>query len=323
VGLSSFAASNNVLAIFWAFPYGMMAVCRMLFSISVGERDRRSLIDTLYICLTKGNLLMCVVVAFLVTCATPLTMMFYHDPSDPVFHMTVMGFRLLPLCMFPAVMSLSFTCYAQTIERRKLAVILPIIDGVVGVVSCSFILIPLFKMNGLYIANILNGLICCLIVVIVAWIVLKRFPRSLEYLMVIPKDFSPGPEDRLDITVRGMDQVVSISQQIIDFCKSRGINNRRAYFAGLCMEEMAGNVVTHGFTKDKKQHSVDIRVVHSGDDVILRIRDNCMEFNPTERAEINDDTTDGKNIGIRMVYKIADEVTYQKLLGLNVLTITL
>ena len=323
VGLSSFAASNNVLAIFWAFPFGMVAVCRMLFSISVGERDRRSLVDTLHICLTRGTLLMCVVVAFLISFATPLTEMFYHDPSDPVFHMTVMGFRLLPLCMFPAIMSLSFCCYAQTIEKKKLAVILAIIEGVGGVAVCSIILIPLMKMNGLYIANILNGIICCTVVVIAARIGLKRFPKNLEDLMVIPNGFDALPGDRIDITIHNMDDVMNISRQIVDFCKSRGVDKRRSNYAGLCMEEMAKNVVTHGFSKDKKKHSIDIRVVHNEDDVILRLRDNCKEFNPSERVRINTINDEGKNIGIKLVYNIATEVTYRNLLGLNVLTIKL
>lgn len=326
VGLSSFAASNNVLAIFWAFPFGMAAVCRILFSISIGEKDRRSLIDTLQICLTKGNLLMCAVVAFLVCFARPLTMMFYQDPSDPVFHMTVMGFRLLPLCMFPAMLSLNFCCYAQTIERRKLAIVLPIVDGMVGVVFCSIFLIPLMHMNGLYISNILNGFICFIIIFIAARIELKRYPKNLEDLMAIPDDFSPDASNRLDITVRDMAEVVSVSHKVIVFCRSHGIDKRISYFAGLSLEEMAGNVVTHGFSKDTKKHSVDIRVVrceNSTHDVILRLRDNCEQFNPTDRARVGEMSPDGKNIGIRMIYSIADEVTYQNLLGLNVLTIKL
>ncbi len=321
VGLSAFAASNNVLAVFWAFPFGMVAVCRMLFSIAVGEKDRRSLIDTLHICLTKGMLLMCVVVAFLVICARPLTMLFYQDPTDPVFDMTVMGFRLLPLCMFPAMVSLSFCCYAQTSGRKKLAIVLPVVDGMVGVVACSLVLIPLWKMNGLYISNILNGIICCIVIAVAAWIETKRLPKNLEDLMVIPEDFGAKEDERLDITVRDMEHVTSISQKIIDFSKERGIDKRRAYFAGLCLEEMAGNVVTHGFPEDHKSHSIDIRVIHSDDDVVLRIRDNCKEFDPTDREKDIIESEGSKNIGIKMVYKIAKEVTYQNLLGLNVLTL--
>ena len=86
------------------------------------------------------------------------------------------------------------------------------------------------------------------------------------------------------------------------------------------MEEMAGNIVTHGFEKDQKKHSVDIRVIHRGETVILRIRDNCAAFDPSERARAMEPDDVGKNVGIRLVYGIAESVSYQNLLGLNALT---
>lgn len=107
------------------------------------------------------------------------------------------------------------------------------------------------------------------------------------------------------------------------FCLRRGIDSRRAFFAALCMEEMAGNVVTHGFSKDKKQHSADIRVVHKEDEIILRIRDNCAAFNPSEYYRALQPDESGRNVGIRLVFAIAGEVKYQNLLGMNVLTIRL
>ena len=230
-------------------------------------------------------------------------------------------FHLLPLCMLLATLTLNFASYAQTIRRNRLAIVLPIVEGMLGVVVLSFFLIPTMKMNGLYLANILNGLVCFSVVFADAWISLKRVPRNLEELMVIPPDFGVEESERLDITVREMPQVVNISQQIIDFCLARGIDRRRASFAGLCMEEMAGNVVAHGFTKDDKPHSADLRVVHSGDEIILRIRDDCRAFDPSARAKLNEPDEAGKNVGIRLAYSIASEVNYQNLLGLNVLTI--
>ena len=323
VGLSAFAASNSLLAVIWAVPFGMIAVSRMLFSISIGEEDRRSLIDVMRITLSQGMLVMCGIVVLLILLAEPLTQLFYRDPADPVYSMTVMGFRILPLCMPLAMVSLHFACYAQTAEKKALSIILPIVDGMVGVVSFSFLLIPLLKMNGLYISNVLNGVLCAAVITVNAWIELKRFPISLEDLMVIPKRFGAPEEARIDISVRNMDEVMDISTQIIGFCHKRGIDQRRANFAGLCMEEMAGNVVAHGFPKDKKRHSVDIRVVHSGENIILRIRDNCVAFNPSEHARVMQTDDMIKNVGIRLVYNIAKEVSYQHLLGLNVLTIRL
>ena len=318
--LSSFAASNSLLAVVWAVPFGMMAVARMLFSISIGEEDRRSMIDVMRIVMTKGMLLMLGIVALLILLAEPLTRLFYQDPSDPVYGMTVWGFRILPLCMPPAMWSLHYACYAQTSEKKVMSTVLPIVDGFVGVVLFSFILIPTLKANGLYISNVLNGALCAAVILAGAWIALKRFPRTLEDQMAIPEGFGAAADERIDITVRNMDEVVNVSRQVVDFCRERGIDRRRSFLAGLCMEEMAGNIVTHGFTKDQKKHSIDIRVVHKGDDIILRIRDNCKVFNPSERAQLMDPGDMGKNVGIRLVYGMATSISYQNLLGLNVLT---
>ena len=55
------------------------------------------------------------------------------------------------------------------------------------------------------------------------------------------------------------------------------------------------------------------------------IKDDCVPFDPGERLKMTSDESIGedpmKNIGIRMVYKIAKEVQYQNVLGLNVLTL--
>ena len=321
VGLSAFAASNSLLAVIWAVPFGMVAVSRMLFSISIGEEDRRSLIDVMKIAMTKGMLVMCGIAALLILLAEPLTQLFYRDPSDPVYQMTVMGFRILPLCMPPAMWSLHYACYAQTAEKKAMSILLPVTDGMAGVVLFSFLLIPPLKMNGLYISNVLNGVLCAAVILTGAWIALKRFPRTLEDQMAIPEEFGAAENERIDITVRNMDEVVHISRQITAFCNSRGIDRRRSFFAGLCMEEMAGNVVRHGFGKDPKQYSVDIRVAHKEDEIILQIRDNCSAFNPSEHARLMEPGETGKNVGIRLVYRIAKDVRYQNLLGMNVLTI--
>jgi len=321
VGVSSFAASNSVMALFWPIPFGMVAVVRMLFAISFGEEDRRSLVDIMRIVMTKGLLVVLAVVALLVLLAEPLTWMFYRDPSDPIYSYTVMAFRLLPLCMPLALWSLVFVPYAQGAERKVIAVVVPVVDGMVGVVVCSFFLIPAMQMNGLYISNILNGVICAVIIFIGAWIALKRCPHTLEDLMAIPERIGVGPEARIDISVTSIKEVTEVARQIRAFCKTRGIDNRRGYFAALCMEEMAGNVVQHGFSLDQKPHSVDLRVVHKDDEIILRIRDNCSAFDPSAYHSVMQSDEEGKNVGIRIVYGIAKEVNYQNLLGMNVLTI--
>ena len=64
-----------------------------------------------------------------------------------------------------------------------------------------------------------------------------------------------------------------------------------------------------------------VRVVRKDDDLILRIKDDCVPFDPGERAKLSDPDDPTKNIGIRMVFGIAQDVQYQNILGLNVLMI--
>ena len=143
----------------------------------------------------------------------------------------------------------------------------------------------------------------------------------MEELMVIPDSFGAPADERMDLSVRTIEDVVSISIQVQRFCLAHGIDSRRAYLAGLSMEEMAGNIIDHGFTKDHKKHSVDVRVVHKDEDMILRIKDDCIPFDPGERQKLAEGDDIIKNIGIRMVFKIAQDIQYQNILGLNVLTI--
>ena len=138
--------------------------------------------------------------------------------------------------------------------------------------------------------------------------------------MAIPARIGVGPEDRIDISVTCEDDVIDVSRQVSDFCKRRGLDAWRTYGASLCMEEMAGNVVEHGFTKDKKKHSADIRVVHKDGEIILRIRDNCTAFDPAAYHKVMEMDERGKNVGIKLVYGMAKQVDYQNLLGMNVLT---
>lgn len=320
-GISAFAAANNLLALFWAIPTGMQAVSRMLMSVAIGEEDRVSLTAVMKNAITRYVPLMCSVSAILILLAHPLTHFFYKDPSDPVYMMTVWGFRILPLCMPLAIVCSHYVSYAQAADKQRFVHVLTIFDGFITVSLFSAILIPLIGMNGVYFANVINGIVSILIVLIYSTLSNKHFPRSMDDYMVIPDSFGAGEDEFTEISVKHIDEAVNISQHIQDFCLERGIDKRRSYYAGLAAEEMVVNVVEHGFTKDKKDHSADVRVVCKDDDIILRIKDDCIPFDPKERNRLAESGDAASNIGIRMVYSIASGIDYQNLFGLNVLTI--
>ena len=320
-GISAFAAANNLLGIFWAIPTGMIAVSRLMISVSVGEEDRQTLTDVIRVMARRYLPIMAVVSAVIIVCAEPLTRIFYHDPAEPVYMMTVWGLRLLPVCMPLTIICTHFVCYWQATGRQAIVHIISLLDGVVSVAGFTALLIRSFGMNSVYLANILNGVVSILVIAGYAWYKKKRVPYHADDLMVIPDEFGVPASERMDLSVKSTEQVVLVAEQVQSFCLEHGIDDRRAHLAGLAMEEMAGNIVAHGFTKDRKKHSIDVRVVHKDDEAILRIKDDCTPFDPGERRKIAEDGDLTRNIGIRLVFKIARDVQYQNLLGLNVLTI--
>ena len=320
VGVSAFATANNLMTLFWALPGGMIAVSRLLISVAIGEEDRQTLADVIRAMFRRYIPMMCVVSLFIIIMAKPFASIFYRDPSEPVYMMTVWGFRILPLCMPLSIICMHFVCYVHAVDRHIILHILTILDGVICVAGFTALLIGAVGMNSVYIANVLNGVVTTLVICIYPLVVNRKWPRTLEEFMAIPKDFGAPVDARMDISIKDIRDVTTVAEKVQQFCKERGVDDKRAYLAGLSMEEMAGNVVDHGFKKDNKNHTVDVRVVHKDDDVILRIKDDCIPFDPRERQfTVEDDIT--KNIGIRMIFKMAQDIQYQNILGLNVLTI--
>ena len=333
-GVSAFAASDVFLRIIWAIPAGMQAVSRMLISVSWGEEDRKTLCDIMRTMFCRFLPLMLLVDAAIILLAVPLTRLFYHDPADPVFMMTVWGFRILPLCMPFSIVVMHFVSYWQTSNRQGIVQLMGFLDGVACVAGFTALLIRSVGMNSVYIANVLNGVVTVSVIPVYALLKNGHVPANIEEFMVFPAGFGVLPEDRMDLSIRSMEEAVSVAAGVQQFCLERGVDSQRASLAGLALEEMAGNVVAHGFTKDNKKHSVDIRVSVKGEQVILRIKDDCVPFDPAVRASMagpggtgNDSasnagsTDEFKNFGIRMIYRIAHDIRYQNVLGLNVLTI--
>ena len=320
-GLSAFAANDALLRLFWAVPFGMVAVGRMAFSVSVGEEDREALKAVMRAVMRRYVPLMVLVSASVILLAHPLTRLYYRNTSDPVYAMTVLGFRILPAAMPISVFTLNYACYGQTSGKLRLVHLLSLMNGLLSVVILSALLLPSMGMAGVDTAHVLSGVLQIIIILVYACIKKRGLPRSLDDLMAFPPDFGVPESEWMNLTVRTMEDVISVSRTLEHFCLSRGTDRRRSCFAALAMEEMAGNIVRHGFSGSNSWQEAVIRVTRKGNDLILRIRDNGRYLNPVERLQMMDPEDRVSNVGLRLARRCASEMQYQSILGLNVLTL--
>ena len=92
---------------------------------------------------------------------------------------------------------------------------------------------------------------------------------------------------------------------------------RTSFWAGLCVEEITGNIFEHG-TSRGKHIQADVRIVCKND-LTIRVQDDCHKFDPRKRMNMFSPDTPENNIGLRMVAKLASYVDYYNNAGINIL----
>ena len=209
----------------------------------------------------------------------------------------------------------------QSLGRARFCNMIYPFHCIVTPLLCCIFLTKIIGIRGIW-ANYMIAEIVTLIALTVMTVIReKKFPVTLMEIVNLPEEFDAA--NKYMITIRTMEQVVEVSKAIEDFCRKQGIDERRAKAAGLCMEEMAGDIVEHGFSKSKGTHTADIFVCVENDEVLMRFRDNCVPFDPNSRLALFDPADPMKYLGIKLVSEISKEMKYQANFGLNVLTVTL
>ena len=69
--------------------------------------------------------------------------------------------------------------------------------------------------------------------------------------------------------------------------------------------------------EDDRIAKIELRTVISDQRIILRLRDNCRRFDPVEWNKVMNPDDPTKNIGLRIVFGKAEDVSYSSALDLN------
>ncbi len=320
-GLSAKSSLGMIGGFFIALCLGGGAVIRMLASVNVGEEDRDSIKDLIKLSFTKVLLMSVVIAAIVVMISGMVVSIFFADTTSNVYHLAHQFFVIYGLSI-PLIMVVQIeTNYLQAMGQNICVNIFSLIDGLFSVIIPAIILAPILGALGVWLSTPIGIVISAIVYPIYAMIYWKHVPRGSDEWLLFKDDFGVPDEDRLVLRIKDKDDVSTTSQKVQEFCIDKGFDKKKAYYSALCLEEMTRNVVEHGFSMDAKAHFLEARVVKKGGTIILRIKDDCKSFDPVDMAGHLNSEDITKNIGIRMVMKLASSANYQNLLGLNVLTI--
>ena len=318
--VAAYSVISSVGNICYAFSSGVAAVALTLSSILYADEDRTSLKELVRIMCRYGAIICSAVTVVVLLAAQPMVTLFLTDPDAK--EMAVAGFRFFALSLVPCVLNTSFKNYYQGIERVRLTMTISVFQNFAFTALAAFVLSRFADVTGVWLGFVCGESITLALITLYVSIKNKKATISPQAFALLPDDFGSDEANCFEVSIVRPEDVIDVSTRAGNFCKEHGLDKKTSNSIALCIEEMANNIVSHGF-RGRKDHSIDIRVMINDASPVLRIRDNCMNFDPVKYLEMHEDDDPASHIGIRMVMKLVKDANYVNSLGLNNLTLTM
>ena len=241
--------------------------------------------------------------------SSPMLWLFTKDPA--VHDLGVSSLLwYLPGVPFIAL-NISISSLFQGLGERWRSIFYTLCNRLLFPVLLAWILGKHYGDIGIYASFTVSEIL--LTVSLVAELLIKK---SRNHTIIPAYLANTGTLADLKISISNPEQAISASRQVNTLCLDHGVASRQAYYIALTAEELAMNSLLHGFN-DQKKHDLELRCVITADKLILRLRDDGRPFDLTERYKIINPDDPTHNIGLRIIFASADDVSYNSALSLN------
>ncbi|MBQ6401909.1 MAG: ATP-binding protein [Firmicutes bacterium] len=314
-----YAAISSAMNMAMAIGSGMAAAVSVLTGIFAAEKDKQDLITLIKLSVVYSVIFNAICIIVFIIFSGGVVSLFLKDKS--LLPDAELG---LKIAVFITILySINF-CLRSYYQAMKMPITIPyaIVNGLVATALIAFALGKTVGIIGVWISLPLGELVSLIIFGTIALVKNRRAKGRglIERVMMIPEEYDDeiGP---LEMKVASMEDAVQASEKTRLYMKEKGASDRISIYAALAVEEMAGNIIRHGFD-DGRSHHVDVKLKKDGERWILRFRDDCRNFDPVAYVESITPEEKESHYGIRMIYGLADDVRYLNTLKLNNLIIS-
>lgn len=318
--LSVVAVVNNIKKIVRCAPTGTGYAASPLFGIFFAERDKSALKKTFSESIKQG-LVVTVVWCLICYALLPVLSKLYGMDLTPEIQQGV----LLTMIFTPAFLLVYlFTVFYESTERFGSSLLTASIPDSLFYPIMLAVLIPTMGKTGMWLAISANPLVG-LIVLIPLMMLLSHKNKGIsdKILRLKPQVVNRPPVFEFEIS-GDVQTAVGISEKIQSFLLEQGKDKRLSYITALSTEELAVDMISKlNEDPEKKQEGskfFDIRLFDEGDTVEILIRSMGKQYDPLEYDQSDDDVS---KIGVKMVQRIAENITYTYVYKLNIITIVL
>jgi Na+-driven multidrug efflux pump/anti-sigma regulatory factor (Ser/Thr protein kinase) len=252
-------------------------------------------------------------VGVLLAWAAPALVSVFIPGEGEVRQAAVLGLRLFAAGMVPCCMNNALKNMYQGTGRELLTVLVSILEGTVFPALAAFVFSRFMGTPGAWLYFAAGETLALLFIGGLVFIKAGKLPWREDAVLLLKEGFGAARDRLLEMDIRSMQEVTEAARRAEEFCRLNGLGARVSNHIALCIEEMAGNTIRHGFAMDKKHHSLSVRLLRKEKGLVLRFRDDCGAFDPVHYIP-----RDGEDaLGIRLVLAFAGEANYTYALNLN------
>jgi putative MATE family efflux protein len=312
-GLTAFSVYYNSMFMVYIFLIGTAQSMSPIASIYYQEKDysgvKFTIERSLKIVLASGTAF---TILFLAFPSLLLNMFGVNDPADMAVGINAL--RILSLSIIGTGITFLMMFYTQAIQRKKLSFAISIMEGLLIPVACAYLLSGIMGVDGIWISLVVAEIGTIVVIYLATKIISERSKGKFSGFFLLG-NYRDTPV--LDVTIHSsVEDVVGLSQKLIDFTKENGVDAKVALRIGMAVEEMAVNTIKFN---NNEIECIDILSKIEEDEITIAFKDPGKEFNPSTY------TCEEKNSfeNIEVLQKIADDISYARLIGLNSTVITI
>jgi anti-sigma regulatory factor (Ser/Thr protein kinase) len=318
--VAAFSVVNSIANLLYCIGLGASGVMLMLSSLLYNENDINQLRDFLSDFI-RYTLTIAAASVVIIELASPYITSLFFSCGSGTYGMALVGIRLFSVALIPACINALFKNYFQGIGHIQLNYLISFLESLALNVPLAWFFGRLFGFAGVCFGYLLAHLLTFVVISVIVWKKYGKVSFSAEAYCYLDRDFGLSPDDYKDFAVYNTEDAMAASDGAARFMKEKGMDSRLCFVTALCVEEVCMNTVKYGFGDDSVEHHAEVRVIVSGDQHIVRFRDDCLAFDPTKYLELHNDNDPTSHLGIRTMMAFSKEVIYINSLGLNNLTL--
>jgi len=160
----------------------------------------------------------------------------------------------------------------------------------------------------------------------------KAFEGEAEQaddITVLALAFHGSPEDSLIAERRivienHLPEIAAVNEKFETFAEDFGVPRPIVMKFNIIFDEVLNNVISYAY-HDDGDHDIEVRMELAGERLIVTITDDGVPFNPlsvaTPRTDLALEDRETGGMGIHLVRNLVDDVSYQRRIDRNVLTL--